>query len=589
MEGKAVGFSAADCGADAAADDFKYITGMSTILVATIQEVKDRVSQMEFIFCSQIFPHFQAKSKILHARLADSTATREAEDEWRQKEAGLLSQLEELNRGKRRAEDRLLQLESSLEEMRGMLVNADRLAAEHDAEKKQLLGRLEEEMKKDEVIHRLEREIGEKDAEMSRVRGRLEEEMKKDEVIRRLQREIGEKDSEISRVRWRLEEEMKKDEVIRRLEREIEEKAAAISRERGALEEEMKKDEVIRRLEREMGEKAAEISREREAHQRLLQQLELKDKDILLEQNKFNHATTQYKHLKSEHNYLLGKIAEMEGSKIDQNEGSRIDLNEGSKSPVNRKASGSPPSKRKLKDLQDTKNESIQVVSKTEDQKNSPSSRAKAQNATSARSMFSNSRLCLPPHATNPPHKNAASTSKTEASHPSLHWRETRVRKEPGVVDPHDDFLDTPLEAVKNTIRNPTTREEALALAAPPPQDMDFNNSDDETQDINIVAQGLNNIPVPKQRSSISIHPPNKDFKYTEPVRKKADRANLKGVECKQCKKFYDAVLPDGRVNGDGATSMRCEHHDGVSRHRYRYAPPLTPEGFWNIGFESEM
>uniref|UniRef100_A0A8R7TTH1 DNA endonuclease activator Ctp1 C-terminal domain-containing protein n=1 Tax=Triticum urartu TaxID=4572 RepID=A0A8R7TTH1_TRIUA len=563
MEGKAVGFSAADCGADAAADDFKYITGMSTILVATIQEVKDRVSQMEFIFCSQIFPHFQAKSKLLHARLADSTATREAEDEWRQREAGLLSQLEELNRGKRRAEDRLLQLESSLEEMRGMLVNADRLAAEHDAEKKHLLGRLEEEMKKDEVIWRLEREIGEKDAEMSR-------------------------------------EEMKKDEVIRRLEREIEEKAAEISRERGRLEEEMEKDEVIRRLEREIGEKSAEISREREAHQRLRQQLELKDKDLLLEQNKFNHATTQYKHLKSEHNYLLGKIAEMEGSKIDQNEGSkidqnegsRIDLNEGSKSPVNRKASGSPPSKRKLKDFQDTKNESIQVVSKTEDQKNSPSSRAKAQNATSARSVLSNSRLCLPPHATNPPHKSGASTSKTEASssftRPSLHWRETRVRKEPGVVDPHDDFLDT-LEAVKNTIRNPTTREEALALAAPPPQDMDFNNSDDETQDINIVAQGLNNIPVPKQRSSISIHPPNKDFKYTEPVRKKADRANLKGVECKQCKKFYDAVLPDGRVNGDGATSMRCEHHDGVSRHRYRYAPPLTPEGFWNIGFESEM
>ncbi|XP_044975242.1 uncharacterized protein LOC123443065 isoform X2 [Hordeum vulgare subsp. vulgare] len=170
MEGKAVGFSAANCGADATADDFEYITGMSTILVATIQEVKDRVSQMEFIFCSQIFPHFQAKSKLLHARLADSTATREAEDEWRQKEAGLLRQLEELSRGKRRAEDRLLQLESSLEEMRGRLLDAERLAAEHGAEKKQLLGRLEEEMKKDEVVHRFEREIGEKDAEISRER-----------------------------------------------------------------------------------------------------------------------------------------------------------------------------------------------------------------------------------------------------------------------------------------------------------------------------------------------------------------------------------------------------------------------------------
>ncbi|KAI5009884.1 hypothetical protein ZWY2020_012021 [Hordeum vulgare] len=60
-------------------------------------------------------------------------------------------------------------LESSLEEMRGRLLDAERLAAEHDAEKKQLLGRLEEEMKKDEVVHRFEREIGEKDAEISRI------------------------------------------------------------------------------------------------------------------------------------------------------------------------------------------------------------------------------------------------------------------------------------------------------------------------------------------------------------------------------------------------------------------------------------
>ncbi|EEC80969.1 hypothetical protein OsI_23692 [Oryza sativa Indica Group] len=120
-------------------------------------------------------------------------------------------------------------------------------------------------------------------------------------------------------------------------------------------------------------------------------------------------------------------------------------------------------------------------------------------------------------------------------------------------------------------IRNPKTPEEAQALAASPPKDMDFNNSDDETQDVNIATQGQKNMPVPKQQSTISIQPPNKGFKYTEPVRKKADRENLKGVECKQCKKFYDAVLPDGRTNGDGvdSTSMRCEHHDGVSRHRY--------------------
>jgi hypothetical protein len=52
-----------------------------------------------------------------------------------------------------------------------------------------------------------------------------------------------------------------------------------------------------------------------------------------------------------------------------------------------------------------------------------------------------------------------------------------------------------------------------------------------------------------------------------------------------------NAVPPYDRVNGDGggSTSLRCERHDGVSRHRYMYASPLMPEGFWNIGFESEM
>ncbi|KAI5010975.1 hypothetical protein ZWY2020_013112 [Hordeum vulgare] len=164
MEVKAVGFSTANCGADAAADDFKYITGMSTILEATIQEVKDRVSQMEFIFCSQIFRHFQAKSKLLHAWLADSTATREAEDEWRQKEAALEA-VGGARSGKRRAEDSCCggELSRRCEEApRRRAVGCERSL-------KKQPGRLEEEMKKDEVVHRFEREIGEKDAEISRV------------------------------------------------------------------------------------------------------------------------------------------------------------------------------------------------------------------------------------------------------------------------------------------------------------------------------------------------------------------------------------------------------------------------------------
>jgi hypothetical protein len=79
MEGKVLGISIADRGADAAADDLKYICGLFTILVSTIQEIKDRVSQTEFILCTQLFPHIQAKSKLLHTRHAyDATAMREA-------------------------------------------------------------------------------------------------------------------------------------------------------------------------------------------------------------------------------------------------------------------------------------------------------------------------------------------------------------------------------------------------------------------------------------------------------------------------------------------------------------------------------
>ncbi|XP_006657131.2 protein gamma response 1 [Oryza brachyantha] len=498
MDGSVLGVSGANCGGDVAADEFKYFSGVSTIFVANIQEVKDRVSQIELIFCSQLFPHVQSMSKLLEAQLAN--AAEAAKDEWREREAGLVRRLEELSSGKRHAEEKALQLGCSLEEMKGSLADA---VARHEVEKKQLLGRLEDELGK--------------------------------------------------------------------------------------------KDEVVRRLEREIAEKAADVSRERDAHQRLLEQVALKDKELLLEQNKraeviedYTKLKTLYKELKSKYTFLTRKI--------DQNESSKSAFNNLAEQ---KSSSKSPPSKRKLKDLVDTKKDNVQVVSKTKDEKNGLASCAKAggiqHDSSLIRSPFSNSRLCLPSRPTNTPPKNAISNSKTEATssfaRPSLHWRETRACKEPGVVDPHDDFLDTPLEAVKNMIRNPTTREEAQALAACPPQDMDFNNSDDETQDVNIATQGLKNMPVPKQQSTISIHPSSKGFKYTEPVRKKADRENLKGVECKQCKKFYDAVLPDGRANGDGAnsTSMRCEHHDGVSRHRYRYAPPLTPEGFWNIGFESEM
>ena len=40
-------------------EDEKCVLGLGTTLVATIEEAKDRISQIEHIFCNQIFPTFQ--------------------------------------------------------------------------------------------------------------------------------------------------------------------------------------------------------------------------------------------------------------------------------------------------------------------------------------------------------------------------------------------------------------------------------------------------------------------------------------------------------------------------------------------------
>ncbi|KAL3700968.1 hypothetical protein R1sor_018990 [Riccia sorocarpa] len=86
-----------------------------------------------------------------------------------------------------------------------------------------------------------------------------------------------------------------------------------------------------------------------------------------------------------------------------------------------------------------------------------------------------------------------------------------------------------------------------------------------------------------KEKTSLSSKAPG--YKFNEPVRKKREREQLEATDCLQCRKFYDAVLAE---DAEGVTMNRCEHHDAVSRHRYKYLPPGTPAGFWNIGFDSD-
>jgi hypothetical protein len=59
---------------------------------------------------------------------------------------------------------------------------------------------------------------------------------------------------------------------------------------------------------------------------------------------------------------------------------------------------------------------------------------------------------------------------------------------------------------------------------------------------------------------------------FKETVRQKAARKQLHGHDCPCCRKYYEAVGKNERV-------------ESISRHRYRKEDPGTPEGFWNVRF----
>ncbi|KAH7684308.1 DNA endonuclease Ctp1 C-terminal protein [Dioscorea alata] len=462
-------------------DDSKYLCGLSTILVASIQELKDRVSQIEFIFCSQLFPNFQSRSSLLHKKLIQTKKA--AEDEWRKKENSLLNQIEEIRLEKRFAQEQIQQLNFLLEESKTRLMGIEQSLSASESEKKQLLDKME------------------------------------------------------------------------------------------VLE---SKEEIIAALKEQLRQKSTELTKEKELQERLLRQIELKDNQLAIEQKKrrclYEEFSTKYKQLKSQYNFVVRKtgFTTENNPSLDKKE----DVKDLHKPPMN---------KRSFQDCRYNDQETMQCASKSSAQKIEISFQEKLVNTGDLIKMKkSDGDSCIKSRSSSGtlPATNSTTNAQSKQISASSCWKNTRARQEPGGVDPHDDFLDTPMELLRNSKKG---EEEVQDL----PKEMDLNNSDYETQDIK--EEPL----IHPQNNASVLRPVTKgNFKFVEPVRGKTERDNLKGIECKQCKKFYDAVLPN---NGDqcndkasGYNGTRCEHQEGVSRHRYRYAPPLTPEGFWNIGFDSE-
>lgn len=83
--------------------DTKYVSGLSTILVATIEEAKDRISQIEYIFCSQLYPNIQKSSKSLQKIYSEARS--DAENEWKGRQSELELQMKQLFLEKEQALD----------------------------------------------------------------------------------------------------------------------------------------------------------------------------------------------------------------------------------------------------------------------------------------------------------------------------------------------------------------------------------------------------------------------------------------------------------------------------------------------------
>ncbi|CAH1416015.1 unnamed protein product [Lactuca virosa] len=579
--------------------DTEYISGLSTLLAATIQETKESVSQIEYLFCKQLFPDFQSKLKKVY-----SEAKKAAEEECKKKENDLIDQLKTLQSEKQNflEENQFLKMENSkVKKVSGSsskhgndLEEELKRKNKEIAEKRELQQSLRELLdSKASLVHGNEKRLKELEDENHLLREKTNgQEIELEELrltLRCKSRIIEEKEESncellelvqskvflIEQKERQLKEvNDKKNELLAKLgisEKKIDEKieceetlltktrtqASEIVKTRKLLDdcENVKRlliakvkglEEEIDKLQMDVRERSNESTEGMELHGKLLQQIEGKNAEIMIEKQKRREVVDAYKKLKSQYIYLCSKSGLTPENMIGN---TSKEVNKDSlghdqnilNSPVNGQKSPNIP---------------VPVCETTNHTTNQQNSEVKKEIKSTSNDITKKSNLL------------------SGTKRPLSHWRDTRPTKNRNGPDPHDDFLDTPLENIKQDLKKVSKgkeEEEIHHLPDPVPKDMNFESSDDETQD-------------PSGR------PEKKNFKYVEPVRKKADRANLKGIECKQCKKFYDAVLPEGSDgNNNSKQNLRCEHHEGVSRHRFRFAPPSTPEGFWNIGFESEM
>lgn len=250
--------------------DAKYVSSLSTILVATIQEAKDRISQIEYIFCSQLYPNFQLQSKA--NQKIHSEAIKAAENKWKKEEAELLLQIENLQHEKAKFVNVANGLPDSVYELQEKLKQKAQEAAEGKELHEKLLKLLES-----------------KDASIVTKDKILKEQEEKQTQLLVIQRSLEEKVVDLKSKLMQKSREVDEGMVLHNnLLQIIESKSSAIAKKAKQLKESEEKtnmlldklkslEKKVDVLEEELRKSVDEVAKEKEKQESLLQKIEQQD------------------------------------------------------------------------------------------------------------------------------------------------------------------------------------------------------------------------------------------------------------------------------------------------------------------------
>jgi splicing factor 4 len=267
-------------------DDAKYVSGLSTILVATIQEAKDRISQIESIFCSQLFPNFQSKSDSLQKTYSEARKT--AEEAYKEKEKDLRLQIERIQ----------LERQQLLEENQSLKLEMEKPSKEQEEKINQLLDKITSQHLK---IGGLERKLKNKSEEVDEARKTAEEAYKEKEKDLRLQ---------IERIQ------------LERQQRLEESQSLKLEMEKPSKEQEEKINQLLDKirsqhlkiggLERKLKNKSEEVDEGMELQNRLIQMAQSKDTAIVKWGKQLNEYEDKTNELLANVNRLEKKVDEIQ-------------------------------------------------------------------------------------------------------------------------------------------------------------------------------------------------------------------------------------------------------------------------------------